>query len=72
MQIVADQRPCSRARAADELVEQLDREEDENGAAGAAYEATELRAGACHDGRILDAKRWQRKAHSQSRYGRVP
>jgi hypothetical protein len=38
MEVVPDQRPCGRARAADELVEQLDREED-----------GELRAGARHD-----------------------
>jgi hypothetical protein len=67
MQVVADQRPCSRARAADELVEQLDRKQDSNGAAGAAYEATELRAGACHDDHILGVTRRQRKANSEAR-----
>jgi len=49
MQVVPDQRPCRRARTADELVEQLDREQSQDGAAGAADEATELRAGAGHD-----------------------
>jgi hypothetical protein len=33
---VANQRPGGRARAADELVEELDREEKRNGAAEAA------------------------------------
>jgi hypothetical protein len=48
MQVAPDQRPGGRARAADELVEQLDCEQDENGAPGAAEE-TVLRAAASHE-----------------------
>jgi hypothetical protein len=50
---VPDQRPGCGPGAADELVEQLDRKQDEDGAAGAAREPAELRAGAGHDAVIL-------------------
>jgi hypothetical protein len=49
VQVAPDQRPGRRARAADELVEQLDREQNQDGAAGAAEERAELGAGAGHD-----------------------
>jgi len=46
---VPDQRPGCGPGAADELVEQLDCKQEEAGAAGAAREPVELRAGAGHD-----------------------
>jgi hypothetical protein len=47
MEVVPDQRPCRGTRSSDQLVEQLDRKQDEDDAAGAA-EPVELRAGAGH------------------------
>jgi hypothetical protein len=50
---VPDQRPGCGPGAADELVEQLDRKQNGDGAAGAARELVELRAGAGHDAMSL-------------------
>ena len=50
MEVVPDQRPSRRTRTADELVDQLDRKQNQDSGASAAEDPVELRAGASHDG----------------------
>jgi hypothetical protein len=57
VEVVPDQRPRGRARAADELVEELDREKDSDRPAEAAGEPPKLRARAGHDD--LDPRRFR-------------